>query len=128
MNPYCSLSFAKTYLPKDLDSVFRLEIKYARVFLHLNRNLNILLQLIDYNEDFRLIMTTRNPQPDIPTHATSLISMVFLLSIFRGDIYCTIYLSLFRSILQSRGLDWLDRSLLQHCNTRSPNLRFVIWS
>ena len=33
-------------------------------------------KLIDYNEDFRLFLTTRNPQPDIPPDMDSVISKV----------------------------------------------------
>ena len=31
---------------------------------------------VDYNEDFRLFLATRNPQPDIPPHADSIVSQV----------------------------------------------------
>ena len=33
-------------------------------------------KVIDYNEDFRLFMVTRNPKPEIPPDAASIISEV----------------------------------------------------
>ena len=33
-------------------------------------------KVIDYNEEFRLFLTTRNPSPDIPPDAASIITMV----------------------------------------------------
>lgn len=33
-------------------------------------------KVIDYHEDFRLFMTTRNPNPEIPPDAASIISEV----------------------------------------------------
>ena len=74
-----AVRFGKTLVIQEVDGVEPL--LYPLIRRDLERQgprfvVQIGEKVIDYNEDFRLFLTTRNPQPDIPPDVDSIISRV----------------------------------------------------
>ena len=74
-----AVRFGKTLVIQEVDGVEPLLYPLIRKDLE-SQGPRFVVQIgekvIDYNEDFQLFLTTRNPQPDIPSYAESIISKV----------------------------------------------------
>ena len=67
-------------------------------------------KMVDYNDSFRLYLTTRNPAPEIPPDAASIISVVNFMTTKAG--------------LTGQVIIHLSCSLLESCTT----LSLMAWS
>ncbi|XP_022103094.1 cytoplasmic dynein 2 heavy chain 1-like isoform X1 [Acanthaster planci] len=74
-----AVRFGKTLLIQEMDGIEPILFPLLRADL-VSQGPRFVIQIgdkvIDYNEDFRLFMTTRNPNPEIPPDAASIISEV----------------------------------------------------